>query len=145
MTFRKSHRNSVRHSPVIADLRSLPIFADCTDRELDQVASLTTPVSVEAGRVLLTEGGRRRQFLVVADGSVSVSHAEEAVAVLGAGDFVGELSLLGRTTPNATVTTLTAATLWVSTSSEFASILDAAPSARAKVDAAAADRVATAS
>ncbi|QXC61106.1 cyclic nucleotide-binding domain-containing protein [Aquihabitans sp. G128] len=134
-----------RPSSVADDLRSVPLFADCTDRELEHVSTLTTAVSVEAGRVLLAEGGTRRQFLVVADGTVSVSHADEAIAVLGTGDFVGELSLLGSTRPNATVTTLTPTTLWVSSSAEFRSLLDAAPSARAKVAAAAAERLAAAS
>jgi len=144
MSFRKPTRSGSRDA-VTEDLRALPLFADCSDRELEQVASLTTAITVEAGRVLLTEGGARRQFLVVADGAVSVSHAEEAVAVLGAGDFVGELSLLGRTRPNATVTTLTPTTLWVSSGTEFASLLDVAPSARAKVAAAAEQRLAAAS
>ena len=45
------------------------------------------------------------------------------VAQLGAGDFVGELSLLGDGTATATVTTATDAVVWVSTSAEFDGVL----------------------
>ena len=47
----------------------------------------------------------------------------EPVAELGAGDFVGELSLLGDGTATATVTTTTEAVVWVSTSAEFDGVL----------------------
>ena len=68
-----------------------------------------TPVRVRAGEVLVREGARNRQFVLLQEGTLRVTRGGEQVAELGAGDFVGELSLLGDGTATATVTTATAA------------------------------------
>ena len=104
-------------------LASLPLLADAPDAVLARLETLMTPVRVPAGRVLVREGARNRQFVLLQDGTLSVTRGGAPVAELGAGDFVGELSLLGDGTATATVTTLTDAVVWVSTSAEFSGVL----------------------
>jgi CRP-like cAMP-binding protein len=107
-------------------LASLAPLADAPDTVLDRLETLMTPVAVPAGRVLVREGARNRQFVLVQEGTLEVVKDGARVAELGAGDFVGELSLLGDGTATATVTTVTDAVVWVSTSAEFDGVLHSA-------------------
>ena len=104
-------------------LAQLPLLADAPDAVLARLETLMTPVSVRAGEVLVREGARNRQFVLVQEGTLRVSKDGAQVAELGAGEFVGELSLLGDGTATATVTTATDAVVWVSTSAEFDGLL----------------------
>ena len=104
-------------------LASLPLLADAPDTVLDRLEQLMTPVRVPAGEVLVREGARNRQFVLVQEGALEGRKHGAPVAELGAGDFVGELSLLGDGTATATVTTTTDAVVWVSTSREFDGVL----------------------
>ena len=104
-------------------LASLPLLADAPAAVLDRLETLMTPVRVQAGEVLLRQGARNRQFVLVQEGTLSVTKDGRQVAEVGAGDFVGELSLLGDGTATATVTTVTDAVVWVSTSAEFDGVL----------------------
>ncbi len=104
-------------------LASLPLLADASDAVLARLETLMTPVRVRPGQVLVRQGARNRQFVLVQEGSLAVAKDGRQVAELGAGDFVGELSLLGDGTATATVTTVTDATVWVSTSAEFDGVL----------------------
>jgi CRP-like cAMP-binding protein len=119
----------VRHQPtLIPDVGRLSLFAHCTRDELARVRSLLTAVLVPAGRVLIDYGEPARQFVVVADGEVSVvdSHGVE-VAVLGPGAIVGELGLLCDTTAGATVTALTPVVAYVGNRREFQALLETSP------------------
>ena len=104
-------------------LAQLPLLADAPDAVLARLETLMTPVRVPAGQVLVREGARNRQFVLLQEGTLRVTRDGEQVATLGAGDFVGELSLLGDGTATATVTTVTEAVVWVSTSAEFGGVL----------------------
>ncbi len=104
-------------------LAQLPVLADAPDSVLARLETLMTPVRVPAGSVLVREGARNRQFVLLQEGSLRVTRDGRQVAELSAGDFVGELSLLGDGTATATVTTVTDAVVWVSTSAEFDGVL----------------------
>jgi len=110
------HRN---RSP----LASLPLLAAASDAVLARLETLLTPVRVPAGQVLVRQGARNRQFVLVQEGTLRVTQDGQPVAELGAGDFVGELSLLGDGTATATVTTGTDALVWVGSSAEFDGVL----------------------
>ena len=107
-------------------LAQLPLLADAPDTVLARLETLMTPVRVQAGQVLVREGARNRQFVLLQEGTLRVTRAGRQVAELSAGDFVGELSLLGDGTATATVTTATDAVVWVSTSAEFDGVLHSA-------------------
>ena len=65
---------------------------------------------VPAGTVIFKEGEEGDQMFIVQDGRVKVSRAiggkEQMLAVLGKGDFFGEMALVTRERRTATVTTL---------------------------------------
>jgi CRP-like cAMP-binding protein len=93
---------------------------------VERLEGLMTAVRVPAGEVLVRQGARNRQFVLVEEGTVQVTRDGEEIARLGAGEFVGELSLLGDGTATATVTTVTDVVARVSTSAEFDALLHSA-------------------
>lgn len=104
-------------------LGKLPMLAGVPSSTVMRLGSLMTSVTFPAGHVLVNEGVRNAQFILIHKGSVRVTRGDEVVAELGVGDFLGELSLLGDGRANATVTTLTAVDAYVSSSVEFDALL----------------------
>lgn len=107
-------------------LRTLPLLDGVSDAVVDRLASLMTGVRIPAGSVLVTEGARNQQFFVIEEGTVRVTRGGQQVAELGAGDFVGEVSLLGDGRANATVTAVTDVKGYVSSSVEFDGLIHSA-------------------
>jgi CRP/FNR family transcriptional regulator, cyclic AMP receptor protein len=130
------------------DLRDLALFSQASRSELATIRRHLTPLQVPAGRVLVQEGTRGDQFMIIAQGQATVRQGGHVIATLGPGDLVGEMALLdphGLGRRNATVTTTTDAIVYAGSRSEFRRILDAAPSvARAVRDTAAARTLALA-
>jgi CRP-like cAMP-binding protein len=123
-------------------LRDLELFADCTPAELEAIDSLATRLRVDQGQVLLHEGRRDRQFMVIVEGQVGVSRGQGApIAVLRRGDFVGEIAMLTGEARSATVTALTPLELLVCNAWEFDALLRTAPSVKDKLVAAAVSRI----
>ncbi len=104
-------------------LARLPLLDGASNAVIQRLASYMTLVRLPAGRVLVTEGQRNEQFILIESGAVSVTRDGQPVAELSTGDFVGELSLLGDGVANATVTTTTAVDALVSSSVEFDALL----------------------
>ncbi len=82
-------RNSLR-----GQLRQVPIFSSLADDELARVARLARRIREPAGEVLVKEGEPGHELLVILEGEVDVRQADDLVATLGPGDFVGEVALL---------------------------------------------------
>jgi CRP-like cAMP-binding protein len=118
------------------DLAELPLFSEASRSQLAEIRRHLTMLSVPEGRVLVQEGTRGDQFMVIVDGEATVTKDGRTIATLQRGDLVGEMALLqdgGAGRRNATVTTSTKATVYAGTPSEFRSILRAVPSVAAKV------------
>jgi CRP-like cAMP-binding protein len=122
-------------------LKRAPLFANLSRKELVQLARLTDDAEVSDGKVLCREGDLGREFFVLVEGSVEVATKGRRVATLGAGDFVGEISLLEPTPRTATVTAKTPLRLFVLTPKDFRRMLDENPSVERKVLRALARRV----
>lgn len=122
-------------------LRRAPLFEGLSRKELVQLARLTDDVEIPAGRVLCREGDRGREFFVLIEGKVDVARNGRDVATLGAGDFVGEISLLEPTPRTATVTAQTPLRFFVLTPKDFQQMLDENPGIERKVLRALARRV----
>jgi len=80
-------------------LSSVPFFAEIlSPSELDALASATRVVEFDEGSPLIGEGDPSDAMYVLGRGSVSVSiknkGEDRLVATLGAGEIVGEMSLL---------------------------------------------------
>jgi CRP/FNR family transcriptional regulator, cyclic AMP receptor protein len=85
-------------------LKSIPLFADVPDEELEQIATFAQEVSVDEGRELVREGDFSYEFMVIEEGEAEVTREGQHVADLSPGDFFGEMGLLEKTLRNATVT-----------------------------------------
>jgi CRP-like cAMP-binding protein len=125
------------------DLEDVALFAEANRTERAVIRRHLTPLSVPAGRVLVKEGARGDQFMVLIEGNATVSQAGQTIATLERGDLVGEMALLqdtGTGRRNATVTASTDAVIYVGSRSDFRQILHAAPSVARKVRETAAER-----
>jgi CRP-like cAMP-binding protein len=88
-------------------LLKVPMFQACSKRELTMVSRLAEDCRFESRDVLVREGDRGEEFFVIVDGKAEVSRGGRKVAVLGPGDFFGELALLDPAPRDATVTAVT--------------------------------------
>jgi CRP-like cAMP-binding protein len=112
--------------PAVGLLRGVPLFSDCNERELVEIAGLTRPLHAEAGTVLVQEGDPGTDFYVIVDGLAAVSVAGEPVAELGPGSFFGEMALLDGGERVATVTAAGPLQLLVLARDDFNRMLEVA-------------------
>jgi len=108
-------------------LTKVPLFAGCTKKQLDHVASIVTELKIPAGEVLMHEGSVAHEFVIIESGSAGVRRGTRKVATLGAGDVVGELALVLNRPRNATVTAETDLKVLVVDSRSFNRLLDEVP------------------
>ena len=84
-------------------LKSLPLFENVADDELQKIAPFVTEVSVSEGKHLVEEGDYSYEFMAIEEGKAEVFRGGEKLAELGPGDFFGEMGLLDKERRNATV------------------------------------------
>jgi CRP-like cAMP-binding protein len=92
-------------------LRRVPLFAELSGPELDQVASVAIPRSFPKGVRVFHEGDSSDACYIVRAGDLRVTREHPdgraiALATLGPGDFFGELAMLDGGTRSASVETL---------------------------------------
>ena len=75
-------------------LRSVPLFAELSDKDLKQLAQSMHEKTYSAGQEVVTEGESGLGFFVILDGTANVSVGDEEGRPLGAGDHFGEMALL---------------------------------------------------
>lgn len=75
------------------ELRSIPVLADASDAALERVAAVAGEMTYQQGQTLALQGDPGSGMFLIRDGSVSVEW-RGGRAELGAGNFVGELTLL---------------------------------------------------
>lgn len=78
----------------VAQLSKVPLFANCSKRELARLLSRVRTESVEAGHTLFVEGAPSSNLYVIVAGSAIVRKNGRRIARLGPGDVVGELSVI---------------------------------------------------
>src|ERR1700756_2771632 len=128
-------------NPKVELLGGVPLFSRCSKRDLGEIAALVDEVDLPSGRTLTREGGRGREFVVLAEGIADVEQDGERVNTLGPGDFFGEIALVTGGPRTATVTTRSPVRALVLTSSAFRSLLRRDPRIKQRVLAAAALRL----
>jgi len=116
-----------KHPDLLAALRSMPLFRDCTDDELRQIDAVADEVTVPSGRSLVRQGELGREFVIIIEGSATVDRDGTVVATLGEGAHFGELALLVDHPRNATVTAATDLKLQVIDRRGFQNLLDSSP------------------
>ena len=117
----------VRMDDKIKTLSTVRLFSGCSKKELQSVARLCTPLSVEEGSVLTKEGTPGRECFVIADGKSRVTIGGRKVGEVGPGECVGEMALLDGGQRTATVTADSPMNTYVLSVSEFRSLLDVSP------------------
>ena len=77
-----------------ARLEHIPLFADLSAEERDEVAVHLREVTVDPGTSLVTQGDNAYELYVIEAGYAEVRMDGKAVRTLGAGDTFGEIGLL---------------------------------------------------
>jgi CRP/FNR family cyclic AMP-dependent transcriptional regulator len=85
-------------------LRAIPLFEGMSDRSIEAIDGLAAPIAFQAGETLVREGEPGETFLIILEGSATVARDGATIRTLGAGDFLGEISLLDGGLRTATVT-----------------------------------------
>ena len=83
---------------MIQRLRSIPLFGDLSEHELEAVASRTVERRLGAGEQLFAEGDEGHDAFVIVSGELEIlkraGERDVTIAVRGEGDVVGEMALL---------------------------------------------------
>ena len=125
-------------------IKSVPLFANCSKRELEQIAQLADEIDLSDGKELIRQGSRGREFFVLLEGDVDVTKDGRSINKLGSGDFFGEIALVSDTPRTATVTTTSPVRALVITDRAFRRLLEDSPEIQLKVLAELAKRLAPA-
>jgi CRP/FNR family transcriptional regulator, cyclic AMP receptor protein len=123
-------------------MRRVPLFSQCSKKELASIASLADEIDLPEGRVLIREGDRGREFFVLLEGTADVSKGGRRRATMKEGDFFGEIALVSDVPRTATVTTTSPVRTLVVTDRGFRGLLERSPDIQLKVLKALAERVA---
>lgn len=91
---------------VSAKLAKVPIFSGCSKREIAIIARAAKEVSHRGGTVIAREGERGIGLFLILEGKCSVTIGGKPKAMLGPGDFFGEVALLDGGPRTATVTAM---------------------------------------
>ncbi len=78
----------------LENLQKVTLFAGCSKKELQHIAKAGDEITMTAGTTIIDQGQMGREAFVIMSGSVTVRRAGRKITTLGAGDVVGELSLL---------------------------------------------------
>ena len=114
--------------PAIEHLAEVPLFRDCTARELDKIAAASTEIVAPTGRVLVDQGQTGREAFIILSGTATASRSGQTIGTLRPGEIVGELSLLDHGPRTATVTCDCECRLLVLDQRQFRSVLESVPS-----------------
>jgi CRP-like cAMP-binding protein len=123
----------LRKNAKVELIRNVPLFAECTKAELEDVASLADEISFPAGKSLIREGERGREFVVIVDGTVEVTRKGKEVPARGGSSFFGEIALISEAPRNATVTTTSPVRALVITDRAFHALLERSPTIQLKI------------
>jgi CRP/FNR family transcriptional regulator, cyclic AMP receptor protein len=94
--------------PTLERLREIGLFGGLEDSVLEQLCSALSVIELNSGATVFQEGDSGREMFVLLDGEMEVhkrskrSH-EARVALLGPGDWFGEMSILDIMPRSATV------------------------------------------
>ena len=94
-------------SDIVAKIGGVPMFSECSKRELLLIARSAKEVTHRAGTTIAREGERGIGLFVILEGECEVTIGGKRKAKLGPGDFFGEVALLDGGPRTATVTALT--------------------------------------
>ena len=113
---------------VVERLSQVPLFAGCSNRELQTIARTVRDIDHTPGAVIAREGEPGVGLFIIADGKAEVTIGGKKKATLGPGDFFGEIALLDGGPRTATVTAVSVVRLLGLTEWVFRSLMMDHPS-----------------
>ncbi len=123
-------------------IKSVPLFSECSRKELGEVAGIADEIDLREGKELTKQGRAGREFFILVEGTADVKKGSRRVNELGPGDFFGEISLIRHTPRTATVVATSPVRTLVITERSFQSLLQHQPGIQNKVMSALAARLA---
>ena len=115
------------------ELRRVPLFADLSDEDLEQLRQMATTISTSPGELVFEEGSPGDALYAILEGELEVTKRREGqdvvLAVRRAGEFIGEMSLLEQGPRSASVRSLQNSRLLVVSQAAFQTLLSCSPSA----------------
>lgn len=108
-------------------LREVTLFSAFGDRELESVARHVDRASRTAGDVLIRQGDRGEEMVLLLSGAASVERDGKVLATLGPNDVVGEMALIDRKPRTATVTVTEDCEVLVMHRQDFVALMDEVP------------------
>jgi CRP-like cAMP-binding protein len=110
----------------IALLGGVWLFSACDEDEIERIAAMAEPRSVEVGTEMTREGEPGLEFFVIVEGDAVASVEGDEVGRISAGGFFGEMALIDGGERVATVTALNPMKLLVLGRHEFNEMLEIA-------------------
>ncbi|MFL5932277.1 MAG: cyclic nucleotide-binding domain-containing protein [Gaiellaceae bacterium] len=123
-------------------IKHTPLFANCSKRELEEIAHLADEIDLREGKEMTRQGAPGREFFVLLEGEADVTKDGRRVNQLSNGDFFGEIALVSDSPRTATVTATTPVRALVITDRAFKRLLEDQPEIQRKVLTALAARLA---
>jgi CRP/FNR family transcriptional regulator, cyclic AMP receptor protein len=131
----------LRRNAKVELIKAVPLFAECSKRDLNEIAGIADEIDLREGKELTIEGKQGREFFVLIEGEADVKKGSRRINRLGPGDFFGEISLVTRRPRTATVTATTPVRALVITDRSFRTLLEHQPDIQGKVMSALAARL----
>ena len=115
------------HQPSLAELQHMALFGALSDAALEHLVAMLSVLTPNPGAVLFREGDEARDMYVVITGEIEVlkrskTGSDARVAMLGPGDWFGEMSILDVQPRSATVRALAPSRLLRITASDLDSL-----------------------
>jgi CRP/FNR family transcriptional regulator, cyclic AMP receptor protein len=132
----------LRRNQKVELIKHAPLFANCSKRELEEIAHLADEIDLSEGKEMTRQGSPGREFFVMLEGEAEVKKDDRVINQLSAGDFFGEIALVSDTPRTATVTATTPVRALVITDRDFRHLMKDQPEIQSKVLAALAARLA---
>jgi CRP/FNR family cyclic AMP-dependent transcriptional regulator len=114
-------------------LKTIPLFASCSQTELRRIAAIVKEVEFDAGQTICREGDTGVGLHVVLEGETGVQIGGRTRRKLGAGAFFGEIALLDGGPRSATVVAETPVRTLSIPSWSFKTMLKAQPNLSLKM------------
>jgi CRP/FNR family cyclic AMP-dependent transcriptional regulator len=131
----------LRKNAKVELLKRVPLFEECSRRDLNEIAGIADEIDLRDGKELTTQGGPGREFFVLIEGTADVKKGTRRVNQLGPGDFFGEIALVTQRPRTATVVATSPVRALVITDRSFRRLLEHQPRIQGKVMSALAARL----
>ncbi len=127
-----AEERTLRMPTLREEVRNAEIFSVLSEEQIDLLTGYTTYHTYHPGETIVSHGSEDNSLLIITSGVVQVFKSNEKgkeieIARLGAGDFIGEMSLLTGERRSATVRALVQVTLIQVTKEGLEPILKAEP------------------